>query len=91
MHPLWLLAAELVRRSPEEGIANEELLRIEEQIEDLEPPLNRFVHALHPWVSFGIMPVFALANAGLSLSGMSLDSLTHPVLLGSAVGLFAGK
>ncbi|MFY0530052.1 Na+/H+ antiporter NhaA [Archangium gephyra] len=81
----------LVRRTPEESIANEELLRIEEQIEDLEPPLNRFVHALHPWVAFGIMPVFALTNAGLSLSGMSLDSLTHPVLLGSALGLFVGK
>jgi NhaA family Na+:H+ antiporter len=91
LEALKVHSEELVRRAPEEGIANEELLRIEEQIEDLEPPLNRFVHALHPWVSFGIMPVFALANAGLSLSGMSLDSLTHPVLLGSAVGLFVGK
>jgi len=84
-------AEELVRRVPKENIANEELLNIEEEIEDLEPPLNRFVHALHPWVSFGIMPIFALANSGLSLSGIGLDSLTRPVLLGSAVGLFVGK
>ncbi|NOJ93636.1 Na+/H+ antiporter NhaA [Corallococcus coralloides] len=84
-------AAELVKRSPQEDIANNELLQIEEEIEDLEPPLNRFVHALHPWVSFGIMPIFALANSGLSLSGVGLDSLTQPVLLGSALGLFIGK
>jgi NhaA family Na+:H+ antiporter len=37
------------------------------------------------------MPIFALANSGLSLSGIGLDSLTQPVLLGSAVGLFVGK
>ncbi|WP_375742787.1 Na+/H+ antiporter NhaA [Corallococcus interemptor] len=83
--------AELVKRSPQEDIANNELLQIEEEIEDLEPPLNRFVHALHPWVSFGIMPIFALANSGLPLSGVGLDSLTRPVLLGSALGLFIGK
>jgi NhaA family Na+:H+ antiporter len=91
LEALKVHSEELVRRTPEEGIANEELLQIEEQIEDLEPPLNRFVHAFHPWVALGIMPVFALANAGLSVSGMSLDSLAHPVLLGSAVGLFFGK
>jgi NhaA family Na+:H+ antiporter len=45
-------------------------------------------HALHPWVSFGIMPLFALANAGVSLSG---GTLTHPVSLGIIAGLVIGK
>lgn len=54
-------------------------------------PLHRLEHALHPWVAFLILPVFALANAGVSLSGITLSSLAEPVPLGIALGLFAGK
>ena len=46
---------------------------------------------LHPWVAFGILPLFAFANAGVSLSGMSLARLVEPVPLGIALGLFLGK
>jgi Na+:H+ antiporter, NhaA family len=53
--------------------------------------LDRFVDAIHPWVAFGIMPLFALTNAGVSLGAGSLSELFGPVALGSAVGLFAGK
>lgn len=48
-------------------------------------------HALHPWVAFLILPVFAFANAGLSLSGLGLDALLHPISLGIALGLVLGK
>jgi len=51
-------------------------------------PLERLEHALHPWVAFGIMPVFALANAGLPLAW---DEVMHPVSLAVAAGLFLGK
>jgi NhaA family Na+:H+ antiporter len=51
-------------------------------------PLERLEHALHPWVAFGIMPVFALANAGLPLSW---GEVVHPVSLAVAAGLFIGK
>lgn len=54
-------------------------------------PLRRCEHALHPWVAFGIMPLFAFANAGVSLSGLGLDVLTQPVALGTLLGLFVGK
>ncbi|WP_374655375.1 Na+/H+ antiporter NhaA [Dongia sp.] len=54
-------------------------------------PLSRAEHGLHPWVSFGVMPIFAFANAGVSLAGLSLDSLLHPLTLGIALGLFLGK
>jgi NhaA family Na+:H+ antiporter len=56
-----------------------------------EAPLHRLEHSLHPWVAFGILPAFALANAGVSLAGLSLASLVTPVSLGIALGLFVGK
>jgi NhaA family Na+:H+ antiporter len=52
------------------------------------PKLER---ALHPWVTFGIMPIFALANAGASLEGVGLHTFTEPVALGIILGLFVGK
>jgi NhaA family Na+:H+ antiporter len=54
-------------------------------------PLHHMEHALHPWVAYGILPLFAFANAGVPLAGMSLNTLTHPVPLGIATGLFLGK
>lgn len=53
--------------------------------------LENMVHKLHPWVAFLIMPVFAFANAGVDLTGVSLQNLQDPVPLGITVGLFAGK
>ncbi|MFA1559804.1 Na+/H+ antiporter NhaA [Aliivibrio fischeri] len=54
-------------------------------------PLKQMEHALHPYVAFAILPVFAFANAGISLEGVSLDSLTTTLPLGVALGLFLGK
>lgn len=56
------------------------------------PPLNRLENALHPWSSFVIVPIFALANAGVSFAGVDLlDAATHPVSIGVSVGLVIGK
>jgi len=54
-------------------------------------PARHLEHALHPWVTFGILPLFAMANAGVPLSGLGLSTLLHPVTLGTALGLFVGK
>ena len=54
-------------------------------------PLMKLEHGLHPWVAFFIVPVFAFANAGVSLSGISVESILSPLPLGIAVGLFVGK
>jgi NhaA family Na+:H+ antiporter len=54
-------------------------------------PLERLEHNLAPWVLFGVMPLFAFANAGVSLSGMSFGSLFEPIPLGVTLGLFIGK
>ena len=54
-------------------------------------PLRSLEHALHPWVAFGILPVFAFANAGVPVLGLSLVDVLQPVPLGIAAGLFGGK
>ncbi|CAI8787503.1 Na(+):H(+) antiporter NhaA [Pseudomonas sp. IT-196MI5] len=54
-------------------------------------PLLTLEHALHPWVAYGILPLFAFANAGLSLSGVTVESFTHHVPMGIAIGLLLGK
>lgn len=59
--------------------------------EEDEAPLYKVEHALVPWVGFGIMPIFAFANAGVSLQGMSFASILEPISAGIATGLFVGK
>jgi len=53
--------------------------------------LAQLEHLLHPWVAFLILPMFAFANAGLSLAGITLASLTHSVTFGVIAGLVIGK
>ena len=54
-------------------------------------PLETAEHALHPWVAFAVLPMFAFANAGVNLQGVSLATLAQGVPLGIALGLVAGK
>ena len=53
--------------------------------------LLKLEHSISPYVAFGIMPIFAFANAGVSLEGLSILSLLNPVPLGIVLGLFVGK
>jgi NhaA family Na+:H+ antiporter len=64
---------------------------LERGIGHVHTPLLRMEHALHPWVSFLIMPVFALANAGVELSGDLTAIAMSRVSLGIALGLVLGK
>lgn len=56
-----------------------------------DAPLKRIEHGLAPWVAFGVMPIFAFANAGVELHSLSLSDLFETIPLGIAVGLFVGK
>ncbi|MFT4928091.1 MAG: NhaA family Na+:H+ antiporter [Phenylobacterium sp.] len=59
--------------------------------EDGHPMAPHLEHALHPWVTFAILPLFAFANAGVSLGGVSMDALLNPIPMGIMLGLFVGK
>ncbi len=91
----WLDHFELLGRSGAGALVNAEQRAVFKHIETLnaqaQSPLHRLEHSLHPWVSFGVMPIFALANAGLDLGGSSGENWVHPVSIGIAVGLAGGK
>jgi NhaA family Na+:H+ antiporter len=54
-------------------------------------PVERLIHMLHPWVAFGIMPLFALANAGVVLGGADLNGDSRWLFIGIVAGLALGK
>ncbi len=56
-----------------------------------ETLVDHLQHALHPWVAFGVMPLFAFANAGVSLWGRRPAAIGSPITLGIALGLVLGK
>jgi NhaA family Na+:H+ antiporter len=64
---------------------------LEAACEQVQTPMQRFEHMLHPWVAFGIVPLFALANAGVTLPSDLGEALTEPVTLGVILGLVLGK
>jgi NhaA family Na+:H+ antiporter len=91
LEDLSVYTSGLLRSPEDEELEEASILAIEEKIEDVESPLGRFVHALHPWVAFLIMPVFALANSGVDLRRLEPAQLTGNLAVGIAVALFLGK
>lgn len=72
--------------------AEKHLIAITRHTKDSLSPLDRLAKALHPWVTYVIMPLFALVNAGVHIHGVTLSELFHyPVSLGVFLGLFLGK
>ncbi|HEU0051928.1 MAG TPA: Na+/H+ antiporter NhaA [Longimicrobium sp.] len=67
------------------------MLEMERAAEGVQSPLMRIEHTLQPWVSFGIIPLFALANAGVELGGGLAAAFRNPVTLGVVFGLLIGK
>ncbi len=58
---------------------------------DGSSPLKHLEHILHPWTAFLVLPIFAFANAGVSLAGLKITDLMAPLALGIAAGLVVGK
>jgi Na+:H+ antiporter, NhaA family len=69
----------------------EALIALETVVEDVEAPLQKLEHAFHPWVTYLIIPLFALANAGVSLKGNIPPLFFDSVSLGVIAGLILGK
>jgi NhaA family Na+:H+ antiporter len=68
------------------------LEELEQLVDDARPPLIRMEHALHGIVAFAIMPLFALANAGVSLNSSALSgAIANPITIGAMAGLVLGK
>jgi len=80
-----LAVASEAAADPEEAEAR--LEAIEAEAASAQSPLHRLEHLLHPWVAYGILPVFAFMNAGVALGGLVLG----PVALGAFLGLLLGK
>ncbi len=58
---------------------------------ETQSPLVKLEEALHPWVTFGVLPLFAFGNAGVTLAGMTLEKVLSAIPMGIAFGLFIGK
>lgn len=73
------------------GVALGLIIPLKGYQENEQAPLIKLEHALHPWVSYFVLPLFAFVNAGVPLAGLNIQALVHPVTLGIALGLFLGK
>jgi NhaA family Na+:H+ antiporter len=67
------------------------VIELEDLCEGVQAPLQKMEHSLHNWVAFGIMPIFALANAGVAVNLEALRGETLPIALGIMAGLLIGK
>jgi NhaA family Na+:H+ antiporter len=73
------------------GERQEALAELEDAVEGAGAPLQRMEHVLHPWVAFAIIPLFALANAGVRIEGDLGAAFGNRVMLGVLLGLVLGK
>jgi NhaA family Na+:H+ antiporter len=89
--PLWVAVLKSGVHSTLAGVVLAMFIPLRAKNAEGASPLRNFEHALHPWIVFGVLPLFAFTNAGVSLGEMSMKDLLHPVALGVAMGLLVGK
>jgi NhaA family Na+:H+ antiporter len=97
-HPLEIVSRVLKQLQSSDAVEKKDVQTLQRPMRDLRvanrellPPVSRVQMALHPWVAFGIMPIFALANAGVTLTGTDFSTSVDYVMLGTAVALVVGK
>jgi len=88
---LWIFVLKSGVHATLAGVALAFLIPLKSKKEPEHSPLEHLEHALHPWVSYLVLPIFAFANAGIPLSGMGFSDLFQPVPLGIMLGLTVGK
>jgi NhaA family Na+:H+ antiporter len=88
---LWVLVLKSGVHATLAGVALAFTIPMTDSKDPTNRPLQRLEHALHPWVTYLILPVFAFANAGVYILDLSPGDLLEPLPLGIALGLFVGK
>ena len=88
---LWLAVLKSGVHATLAGVVIAMFIPARDPVDPAHPPLTRLEHSLHPWVAFGILPVFAFTNAGVDLAGLAPRDLLEPIPLGIVLGLFVGK
>ncbi|MBW6510708.1 MAG: Na+/H+ antiporter NhaA [Desulfuromonadaceae bacterium] len=88
---LWIFVLKSGVHATLAGVALAFAIPLKSRKDPEHSPLEHLEHDLHPWVSYLILPLFAFANAGISLADMSFGDLFHPVPLGIMLGLVVGK
>lgn len=88
---LWLCVLESGVHAVLAGVITALAIPLQSSRHKYYSPLTYLESKLQPWVAFGILPLFAFANAGVSFTGLSWQQLFTPITLGIAVGLFVGK
>jgi len=88
---LWVFVLKSGVHATLAGVATAMAIPLARKEGEYEPPLLRLEHGLAPWVSFFILPVFAFANAGVPLAGLTFASLGEGISLGIILGLVVGK
>lgn len=88
---LWVLVLKSGVHATLAGVATAFAIPLGERNDTERSPLRLLEHKLHPWVAYGIMPIFAFANAGLSIGDLQAEALFQAVPLGIFLGLAVGK
>lgn len=88
---LWFFVLQSGVHATLAGVALALCIPLGTRQEEARSPLLFLEEKMHYWVAFAVVPVFGFANAGVSLSGITLGNLVDPVPLGVALGLFVGK
>jgi NhaA family Na+:H+ antiporter len=88
---LWFFVLQSGVHATLAGVALALCIPLGKPEEEARSPLLFLEEKMHYWVAFAVVPIFGFANAGVSLSGITLGNLLDPVPLGVALGLFVGK
>ncbi|HEY0286616.1 MAG TPA: Na+/H+ antiporter NhaA [Pseudomonas sp.] len=88
---LWFFVLQSGVHATLAGVALALCIPLGKPEEEARSPLLFLEEKMHYWVAFAVVPIFGFANAGVSLSGITLANLVDPVPLGVALGLFVGK
>ena len=88
---VWWLAVDAGLSTSLIAVAFAAIVPVGPRKEDGQTPLKEAMHDLHPYVAYFVLPIFAFAKAGVSFTGVSLEQMTAPLVVGVAIGLFLGK